>query len=126
MVSKNFDLDLKFGLLFEDKVQKMLNCKGNVEVKTERDKWLKTGNICIEVKYRDKPSGLAATDADTWIHLLAINDEIVGGFFFPVDKLKLTVKRLLIQGKAKKLKAGDSNLSEIVLLPIKDIFDYAT
>tara|TARA_B000000609_G_C24156084_1_gene340548 strand:- start:1039 stop:1416 length:378 start_codon:yes stop_codon:yes gene_type:complete len=125
-VSKNFDLDLKFGLLFEDKVQKMLNCKGNVEVKTERDKWLKTGNICIEVKYRDKPSGLAATDADTWIHLLAINDEIVGGFFFPVDKLKLTVKRLLIQGKAKKLKAGDSNLSEIVLLPIKDIFDYAT
>ncbi len=125
-MSKNFDLDLKFGLLFEDKVQKMLNCKGNVEVKTERDKWLKTGNICIEVKYRDKPSGLAATDADTWIHLLAINDEIVGGFFFPVDKLKLTVKRLLIQGKAKKLKAGDSNLSEIVLLPIKDIFDYAT
>tara|TARA_B100001741_G_C16467059_1_gene558060 strand:+ start:329 stop:706 length:378 start_codon:yes stop_codon:yes gene_type:complete len=125
-VSKNFDLDLKFGLLFEDKVQKMLNCKGNIEVKTERDKWLKTGNICIEVKYRDKPSGLAATDADTWIHLLAINDEIVGGFFFPVDKLKLTVKRLLIQGKAKKLKAGDSNLSEIVLLPIKDIFDYAT
>mgnify|MGYP001446789575 FL=1 len=125
-MSKNFDLDLKFGLLFEDKVQKMLNCKGNIEVKTERDKWLKTGNICIEVKYRDKPSGLAATDADTWIHLLAINDEIVGGFFFPVDKLKLTVKRLLIQGKAKKLKAGDSNLSEIVLLPIKDIFDYAT
>ena len=85
-MSKNFDLDLKFGLLFEDKVQKMLNCKGNIEVKTERDKWLKTGNICIEVKYRDKPSGLAATDADTWIHLLAINDEIVGGFFFPVDK----------------------------------------
>lgn len=125
-MSKNFDLDLKFGLLFEDKVQKMLNCKGNIEVKTERDKWLKTGNICIEVKYRDKPSGLAATDADTWIHLLAISDEIVGGFFFPVDKLKLTVKRLLIQGKAKKLKAGDSNLSEIVLLPIKDIFDYAT
>ena len=125
-MSKNFDLDLKFGLLFEDKVQKMLNCKGNIEVKTERDKWLKTGNICIEVKYRDNPSGLAATDADTWIHLLAINDEIVGGFFFPVDKLKLTVKRLLIQGKAKKLKAGDSNLSEIVLLPIKDIFDYAT
>ena len=125
-MSKNFDLDLKFGLLFEDKVQKMLNCKGNVEVKTERDKWLKTGNICIEVKYRDKPSGLAATDADTWIHLLAINDEIVGGFFFPVDKLKLTVKRLLIQGKARKLRAGDSNLSEIVLLPIKDIFNYAT
>ena len=83
-MSKNFDLDLNFGEIFEKKVNDMLQCKGDIEVKTERDRWANTGNICIEIRYKGEPSGLSITEADTWIHLLAINDSIVGGFIFPV------------------------------------------
>ena len=90
-MSKNFDLDLNFGEIFEDKVNKMLKCKGDIEVKTERDKWATTGNICIEIRYKGRPSGLSITEADTWIHLLAIDDEVVGGFIFPVKTVKVAV-----------------------------------
>jgi len=122
-MSKNFDLDLNFGVIFEKKVNDMLNCEGKIEVKTERDKWATTGNICIEVKYKDRPSGLAATEADTWIHLLAIDNEIVGGFIFPVKELKFIVKRLLYKNIARTVSGGDSDASQLVLLPISRIFE---
>ena len=54
-MSKNFVLDLKFGEIFEKKVNNMLKCKGNIEVKTERDTWATTGNICVEIRYKGKP-----------------------------------------------------------------------
>ena len=122
-MSKNFDLDLNFGEIFEDKVNKMLKCKGDIEVKTERDKWASTGNICIEIRYKGRPSGLSTTEADTWIHLLAIDDEVVGGFIFPVKELQFIVKRLLYENIAKTVMGGDSDASQIVLLPISRIFE---
>ena len=115
-MSKNFDVDLKFGVIFEKKVNEMFKCKGDIEVKTERDKWAKTGNICIEIRYKGKPSGLSTTEADTWIH-------IVGGFIFPVKELQFIVKRLLYEGVAKKVNGGDSDASQLVLLPISRIFE---
>ena len=44
---KKFDLDLAYGQLHEDRIADMLQNK-KIEVKTERDQWSKTGNICIE------------------------------------------------------------------------------
>ena len=122
-MSKNFDLDLNFGEIFEKKVNDMLKCKGDIEVKTERDKWAETGNICIEIRYKGEPSGLSITEADTWIHFLSINNSIVGGFIFPVKELKFIVKRLLIDSGAKIVYGGDNGASELVLLPIDKIFE---
>ena len=123
LMSKNFDVDLNFGVIFEKKVNEMFKCKGDIEVKTERDKWAKTGNICIEIRYKGKPSGLSTTEADTWIHFLAIGEDIVGGFIFPVKELQFIVKRLLYEGVAKRVNGGDSDASQLVLLPISRIFD---
>ncbi len=122
-MSKNFDVDLNFGEIFEEKVNNMLKCKGNIEVKTERDKWAETGNICIEIRYKGEPSGLSTTEADTWIHFLSINNSIVGGFIFPVKELQLIVKKLLYEGVARKVNGGDSDASQLVLLPIGRIFE---
>ena len=44
---KKFDLDLEYGQVREELVANMLQNK-KIEVKSERDKWQKTGNISIE------------------------------------------------------------------------------
>jgi len=44
---KKFDIDLAYGEVREDKIAEMLTGK-KIEVKSEKDMWQKTGNICIE------------------------------------------------------------------------------
>lgn len=120
----NFDIDLNFGKIGENKVVNMFEGNGSIEVKTERGSWQKTGNIAIEVKYKGKPSGLSTTKAKTWIHLLSQDLNILGGFIFEVNKLKKRVKDLTILKRARIVKGGDNNDSTIVLLPIKEMFNY--
>ena len=114
----NFDLDFEFGTIYEEKLEKIL--RGNkVEVKTERFDWQETGNIAIEIKYYGKDSGLCATDADYWFHLLTdSNGKIVGGFFFPVPELRKMVRNFVSAGLASVVKGGDNNASTLVLVPI--------
>ena len=73
---KKFDLDLAYGQLHEDRIADMLQNK-KIEVKTERDQWSKTGNICIEFQSYGKPSGIKATEADYWFHNLALGDDVL-------------------------------------------------
>ena len=44
---KKFDLDLQYGKIREKRVADMLQDK-KIEVKSERDMWVRTGNIAIE------------------------------------------------------------------------------
>ncbi len=118
----NFDIDLKFGEGGESAVAEMLE-GAKVEVKTEDEIWRVSGNIAIEIKYKGKPSGLSATDADTWIHLLNSNGHLKKGFIFSVDWLRSRVKTLHSQGKVKICEGGDGNNSTLVLIPISLIFD---
>ena len=85
---ENFDIDLDFGQIHEEKVRKLFEGKGGIEVKTERDMWKRTGNIAIEVSYRGSPSGLSSTNADWWVHILSDNGEIDTAFMFEVHRLK--------------------------------------
>ena len=119
---KKFDIDLAFGEKGEDFVRNVLQGNGKIEVKTERDKWEDTGNLAIEIRCNGKLSGLSATESKTWVHLLSVNDEIRGGFIFDVDYLKDTVKKLVKEGKAKVTRGGDFNASQMVLMPIKELF----
>ena len=118
----NFDIDLDFGKRGEEWVVKLFEGNSKVEVKTERGLWQDTGNIAIEIKYKNKPSGISTTDAETWIHLLESYGEIVGGFILPVPYIKKRIKNLFKSGKVKIIKGGDNNDSTIVLVPIKLIY----
>ena len=120
--SKGFDLDLKFGKLGEDFVNDMQVGNKKIEVKTERDIWKTTGNIAIEIRYKGQPSGLSTTESSVWIHLLSYKGVIEGGFMFKVDLLKEKVKKLFNEGEVKMTMGGDDNLSQMVLLPIKELF----
>ena len=90
---KKFDIDLQFGSIREDKIADMLTNK-KIEVKSERGKWMETGNICIEYQSYGKPSGIEATEADFWFHNLCIGNEIFCTLVFDVPKLKKLVKKL--------------------------------
>jgi len=118
----NFDIDLDFGKIGEQKVLEIFEGDGTIEVKTERDTWKKTGNIAIELSYRGKPSGLTTTNAKTWIHLLSYKGNIEGGFLLDVKSLRKRINKLLEENKVRKVYGGDGNYSELVLLPINQVF----
>ena len=120
--SKGFDLDLKFGKLGEEFVRDMQLGNRKIEVKTERDIWKTTGNIAIELRYKGNPSGLSTTDSNLWVHLLSYKGVIEGGFMFKVDLLKEKIKKLHKSGDLKMVMGGDDNLSQMALLPIKELF----
>ena len=119
---KKFDIDLAFGEKGESFVKGVLQGNGKIEVKTERDKWEGTGNIAIEIRCNGNLSGLSSTESQTWVHLLSVDDKIRGGFIFDTDYLKEKVKTLVQEGKAKITMGGDFNASQMVLLPIKELF----
>ena len=119
---KKFDLDLKFGHFGEDFVRDMQSGNTMIEVKTERDIWKNTGNIAVEIRCNGKPSGISTTGSKLWIHLLSYKDKIEGGFIFDVTDLKGKIRALLKEKKAKIVMGGDFDASQMVLLPIKELF----
>ena len=118
-MSNKFDIDLKFGQIYEEKIRKIF--AGKIEVKAERDIWKKTGNIAIEVRYKGEPSGLSVTEADWWIHLLTYKNKVEMGFMFKVSRLKQMIKNKIKKDKVCIMYGGDNNESELVIIPIKEI-----
>ena len=118
--TSKFDIDLKFGESFEYSLARILSL-GKIEVKTERDKWKKTGNIAIELMNQGTLSGLTVTEAEWWAHILSYKNKIESVILIPVPKLKQLVKKLVSKGKAKIVMGGDNNCSELALVQIKDI-----
>jgi hypothetical protein len=113
---KRFDIDLKYGQVFEKKVADMLQ-HSKIEVKTERDMWKCTGNIAIEFESRGKPSGIATTEADYWFHNLAIDKDIVMTLVFPTKILK----NYIVKTMPRQVRGGDDNTSRLHLLNLQDL-----
>tara|TARA_R100001244_G_scaffold28625_1_gene27815 strand:+ start:81 stop:452 length:372 start_codon:yes stop_codon:yes gene_type:complete len=117
--NNKFDIDLQYGQVREEELSDILQNQ-KIEVKTERDKWKETGNICIEFECRGKPSGIAVTEAKWWVHVLADGDDTSCMLMFPTEKLKEIARKYYANGKI--VNGGDDNLSKMVLLPLKEIF----
>jgi hypothetical protein len=120
---KGFDIDLKFGKMGEEFTQQVFEGNSKVEVKTERDIWMTTGNVAIEIRCKGEPSGLSTTEANVWIHLLAHKGEIKGGYLFIVDELKAFIKKRHKEGNLKIVMGGDDNASQMALIPRKELFE---
>ena len=118
--NNKFDVDLEFGEKFEKSVAKILTL-GKVEIKTERDKWKKTGNIAIELSSRGKLSGLNTTKADWWCQVLTLQGDIVGIYMWPIDLLKSIVKHSVKYGRGRMTMGGDNDTSELALVPLEDL-----
>ena len=121
-VQQKFDHDLEFGKLGEDFVKNFQSENNKIEVKTERDIWKTTGNIAIEIRCRGKKSGISVTEAQTWIHLLSYKNKFVGGFIFQTKYLKDKIVEMYENKTIKIVMGGDDNMSQMVLIPIKELF----
>ena len=115
---KKFDIDLAYGEVREQQIADMLQ-KGKIEVKSERDVWQKTGNICIEYECYGKPSGIDATESDYWFHNLCIGDETFATLVFDTKSLRKIISNLDYK---KSVSGGDNNASRMYLLNLKKLF----
>lgn len=92
------------------------NRVAKLELKTETKQWEDTGNIAIEFACRGKPSGIAATEADVWVHELRRDGATLCYLMFTRDRL-----RELCRNHGRRVKGGDGGLSDLYILRLKDI-----
>ena len=118
-VLRKFDVDLEFGQTWEKHIDEMFSGAKTCEIKTERDTWAKTGNICIEVQSYGKPSGLASTEAELWVQNLVKDGELVCSLVFNTDKLKDIVKEM----NTRTVMGGDNYASKLHLVSLKKLME---
>lgn len=114
-----FDLDLRNGEEWEGFFQGIVK-SGKIECK--RDKLAhKTGNIFIEYRCRGKPSGLSVTEAEWWaIGIENINGDIETAILASVPWLKSKCKQIAEKHPRRKIRGGDDNASQGILLKLDD------
>ncbi len=116
---RKFDVDLEFGQVWEKHIDEMFSGAKTCEVKTERDQWSNTGNICIEVESYGKPSGLASTEAELWVQNLVKDNELVCSLVFKTDKLKEIVKNM----ETRTVMGGDNFASKLHLVALRNLIE---
>ena len=114
---RKFDIDLEFGKSWEKHIDAVFSGATKCEVKTERDKWANTGNICIEIESYGKPSGLTSTEAEVWVHNLVKDNELCCSLMFNTDKLRKVMKEM----KPYTVMGGDNKASKMYLVNIQKL-----
>jgi len=127
--NKDFDFDLARGVKSEHSLAQILGLsKDKFEVKSEFGFWQKSGNICIELAFKGKPSGLRTTKAKYWVHRFMFNQDVcVGQWLVPVKNLKQIVKIFIKENKKRKSQIirmlGDNYQSRCVLIPMSEFLN---
>ena len=108
MIYRGMNKDYKYDIcMYSDKNEEEVFFEVKTDVYPED-----TGNMAIEIRYKGKPSGISKTEADWFIYLyrdLKFNNL----WMIKVDDLKNLIK----QNKFKRVNGGDSNKSELILIP---------
>tara|TARA_R110002096_G_scaffold85427_2_gene196545 strand:+ start:398 stop:754 length:357 start_codon:yes stop_codon:yes gene_type:complete len=111
--NNDFRYDLRVGQVAEQILSELLEGK-TIEVKRDLQAF-KTGNIYIEYESRNKPSGIAKSEADYYCFF--ISDSRM--FLIETKELKNICRKYI--GTNRDKKGGDSNTSKGILLPLKDL-----
>jgi hypothetical protein len=114
-----FDLQLSAALINERRLGEIFSAAKieKLELKSESWLWERTGNICIEYRQSGRPSGIALTEADYWVHELRRDGETLVYLMFPTERLKelaLTAGRFHQGG-------GDGGRFCNILIPLSEI-----
>ena len=118
---KKFDLQLSEALINEKRLGDIFEYRRieKIELKSETWQWEKTGNICLEYQMDGEPSGIAATEADYWVHELKRDGKTLVYLMFPKDRL-LDLARDVWRKEGPKI-GGDGSRFKMVTIPLKDI-----
>ena len=88
-------------------------------VKSEIDKWIKSGNHYCEYRSRGKDSGILTTHAKYWTINFYKGKQFCFAISLETDRLKMIIKN----NKYRSAPGGDSNTSWGWLVPIKHLMD---
>ena len=113
--NSDFKYDLELGKIGEETLGNLLSDK-KIEVKTDFQ-LAETNNIAVEYASRGKYSGISTTEAE-WFAIVegGKKDTIV---LVTTERLKELCKSKF----ARKVKGGDNNTSNLVLIPFQKIFE---
>ena len=112
--NSDFKYDLEIGQSYETQLYEMLGKK--IEVKRDF-KCLKSGNIFVEYESRNKPSGIATSEADYYCYWLSEKHFVT----VEKDELKKLCRKYL--KTTRDVLGGDANTSKGILLPLKDFLE---
>jgi hypothetical protein len=117
-----FDLQLSQALINERRLAEIFAAAKieKIELKSETWQWEQTGNICIEYQQNGKPSGIAITEADYWVHELRRDNGTLVYLMFPVQRLKELARKAYAQGRYHE-GGGDGGRFCNVLIPLREI-----
>jgi len=117
----DFRYDLEVGQEGERMVGELFK---NKKLEVKRDSWVgRTGNIAIEFKSRNKASGIMTTQADYWVFIFSKEYQDKVMLIVETERLKEVTREYAIKGSIKEM--GDDNTSMAVLIPIKEISNFA-
>jgi len=112
--NNDFRYDLQVGQVYEQEFAKLLGSK--IEIKRDF-RCLETGNIFIEYESRNKPSGIATSEAQFWCYWLSDNHCV----FIKTEALKSLCREYL--NTNRDILGGDMNTSKGILLPLNDLIN---
>ena len=120
--TNKFDLQLDAALIRERELAKIFGERKieKIELKSESYQWEQTGNICIEYRQDGKPSGIAVTEADMWVHELLRDGKTLVYLMFPIERLKELCREAIKRGHCRR-GGGDGGRFDNVLIRLKDI-----
>lgn len=114
--SRSFNHDLKVGLLGEDWAKEFFSGEFKLEVKFDSIAHT-SGNLFIEYSSRDKPSGIAVTDAEYYLYIIA---EFNYAIILNVENLKERL-RFYYKHNMYIRNGGDDDTSVGFLVPIQEL-----
>jgi hypothetical protein len=117
-----FDLQLSQSLIDQRRLAEIFeHCRiEKIELKSETWQWEQTGNICIEFRQNDQPSGIAITEADYWVHELKRDGLTLVYLMFPIERLKALAREQYRKGNYH-VGGGDGGRFCNVLIPLSEI-----
>ena len=120
----DFQMQLDEAQKKESKLRDVLS-DAKIELKTERNLWHDSGNIVIEYESHDKPSGIAATQADYWTHELCTKKgKTLAYLMFPMPILRRICNDLMddeVENHWRR--GGEGKNMEMILLELNKIFE---
>lgn len=119
---RKFDLQLSQALIHERRLAEIFVGARieRIELKSETYQWEQTGNICIEYLCDGQPSGIAATEADFWVHELRRAGSTLLYLMFPIDHLKALTRASIKAGRWRS-NAGDDGRFTVALINLRDL-----
>ena|SRR5215471_7554852 len=117
-----FDIQLSDALINERRLAEIFTTGRieKIELKSETWQWEQTGNIAVEYACDGRPSGIAVTQADYWVHELRRDGETLVYLMFPIERLKKLCREAFKRGDYRK-GGGDDGRFDVVLVRLKKI-----